>query len=307
MRKIFKIAVLSGKGGVGKSMIASSLAILFSKKFKVIALDCDVDAPNLAVWLNEIGDWQKKIPVSASLLPEIDYGKCTGCGACSKICKFGAMEMKRQKTARNDVRLLPKVNRFLCEGCGACEIVCPQNAIKLKPVQNGEIRIKKTRYDFPLVSGSLFPGQTGSGKIVSELKEEAEGLLKKKNIIGKIIQISDCAPGTGCPVNACLKDADFVLLVTEPSLSGFSDLKKVLEVVKYFNVPYAAVLNKWDVNEDISRKIEKWAGKRFLGKISYDKKIFKAVSSLTPIMETSLKAKEEIKSIYLKLIAYLKI
>ncbi|MBZ9572866.1 4Fe-4S binding protein, partial [Patescibacteria group bacterium] len=189
----------------------------------------------------------------------------------------------------------PRLNSFLCEGCGACEVICPREAIKLKSVQNGEIKIKKTKYGFPLVSGNLFPGETGSGKVVSELKKEAD---KFENDL----QIIDSAPGTGCPVIASLQDANFTILVTEPTPSGFSDLKRVLKVVNHFRISWKLVINKWDINSQLSNKMEKWAGNKFLGKISYDKKIFKAIANLTPIMETNLKVKKEIEKIYKNLI-----
>jgi MinD superfamily P-loop ATPase len=283
--KKFKLIISSGKGGVGKSMLASALAMLFAEKQKVMAVDCDADAPNLGIWLGGVKNWDKTIPVVASARPEIDYQKCNGCGLCAKNCRFSAIKMVKGK---------PVVNPFLCEGCGVCEVICPQKAIKLKPVQNGEIKIKKTKYNFPLVSGQLYPGETGSGKVVAEIKKEAEKF--KHNLM-----IIDSAPGTGCPVIASLQGGDFVVLVTEPTLSGFSDLKRVLEVVNHFNIPWGLIINKWDINPQLSNKIEKWANRKFLGKISYDKKIFKAVANLTPILKTNLEAKEEIKEIYFKL------
>ncbi len=286
--KKFKLVVASGKGGVGKSMLASALAVLFAKECSAAAVDCDVDAPNLAVWLNEAGRWDKVMPVTTSAKPEIDYKKCDGCGLCAKNCRFGALKMVNGK---------PKLNPFLCEGCGACEIICPQGAIKLKPVQNGEIKVKKTRYGFPLISGNLFPGETGSGKVVSEVKKEAEKFNCHLTII-------DSAPGTGCPVIASLQDANFALLITEPTPSGFSDLKRVLEVVEHFRIPWKLVINKWDINKDLSRKIQSWAGNKLVGEISYDKKVFKAIASLTPILETKLKVKDEIKSIFNKIKKY---
>jgi MinD superfamily P-loop ATPase len=138
-----KLVIASGKGGVGKSMLTSTLAMLFSKTKKTVAVDCDVDAPNLNIWLGGIKNWDKIIPVITSARPEIDYKKCDGCGICAKNCRFSALEMKNGK---------PQLNPFLCEGCGACEIICPQKAIKLKPVQNGEIHIKKVKSGFTLVS-----------------------------------------------------------------------------------------------------------------------------------------------------------
>ena len=295
-----KIVVASGKGGVGKSMMASSLAVLFSKFKKTVAVDCDVDAPNLASWLNEIKKEEKKIPVTTSAKPIIDYKKCNGCGLCAEKCRFSALKMVKGR---------PKLNPFLCEGCGVCEIVCPKGAVRLKPVQNGEIRIKKTKYGFPLVSGSLFPGETGSGKIITELKKEASrtasALPDKDKFKGETIMILDSSPGTGCPVIAALQDSDLAILVTEPTPSAFSDLKRVLMLIKYFNIPYQVVINKWDINPKTTDKIRKWADKRLLGKISYDKKIFKAISNLKPILETNLKAKKEITQIFKRLKAIL--
>ncbi len=280
--KKLKLVIASGKGGVGKSMLTSALAILFAKENKIAAVDCDADAPNLAIWLNEIEKWDRTIPVIASARPEINYKKCNDCGLCAKKCNFSAIKMVEGR---------PKVNQFLCEGCGACEVICPQKAIKLKPVQNGEIKIKKTKYNFPLVSGQLYPGETGSGKVVNEIKAWGEKFNYDLMLI-------DSAPGTGCPVTAALRDANFVILVTEPTPSGFSDLKRVLEVVNYFKMPWGLVINKWDINLQLSNKIKNFAKEKFLGKISYDKKIFQAISNLTPIMETNLIAKKEIKKIY---------
>ena len=284
-KKKIKLAISSGKGGVGKSMLSSCLAMLFAEKFKVTAIDCDVDAPNLAIWLNEIDKKSKSFKISTSSKPYIDYKKCNGCGICAEKCHYKAIKMVRNK---------PVLTPFLCEGCGLCKIVCPQKAIKLKPVKNGEIKIKKTKYNFPLVSGALSPGETGSGKIVSAVKKEADKFDYD-------IQVIDSSPGTGCPVMAALQDVNFVVLVTEPTPSGFSDLKRVLEVVNHFKIPWRLVVNKWDININLFNKIKKYAGKRFLGKISYDKEIFKAISKLSPILETELKSKTEIKIIFKKL------
>jgi MinD superfamily P-loop ATPase len=280
-----KIAIISGKGGVGKSMLASSLAILFARdKREIVAVDCDVDAPNLAVWLNETDNWQTRKKIKVSEKPLIDNSKINSQQAqkCASQCKFNALKIEKNKL---------KLNYFLCEGCGACELFCPKGVIKMKAVANGEIKIKNTKYDFPLVSGHLYPGETGSGKVVSEIKKQAETFKKELMLI-------DSSPGTGCPVIASVQDADFVFLVTEPTLSGLSDLKRVLKVIGHFGAPWKLTINKWDINKKMSDKIEKWSGQNFLGKISYDKNIFKAISELKPIIETSLPAKNEIKQIY---------
>lgn len=297
MNKKLKLVITSGKGGVGKSMLTSALVMLFTETKKVVAVDCDADAPNLAIWLGDVKKRDKTLPVVTSAKPMINYKKCIGCGLCAKNCRFEALKMLNGK---------PQLNPFLCEGCGACEVICPQKAIKLKPVQNGEIKIKKIKpheftriyhkfHEFYLVSGQLYPGESGSGKVVAEIKKEADKFKSD-------IQIIDSAPGTGCPVIAALQDANFVILITEPTPSAFSDLKRVLKVVNHFRLSWGLVINKWDINPQLSERIEKWCFERgqgkFLGKISYDKKIFKAISNLTPILETNLKAKKEIRKIF---------
>ena len=278
-----KIVVASGKGGVGKSMLASSLALLFSKNRKVVACDCDVDAPNLGLWLG-ITDFDENEKISTSMKATIDQKKCIKCGKCENICKFRAIK-------KNKIFV---VNPFLCEGCGACHLICPVNAIKIKPVKNGELRLKKTGYGFPLVSGQLYPGEAGSGKIVEQLRKKAENFEYE-------VMILDSAAGIGCPVIASARGCDYAVLITEPTPSGFSDLKRIIEVVDHFKIPYGVVINKWDINPKLSKKIEKWSEKKFLGKISYDKKIIDAIVNLKPVIKTDTKAVDEIKQIFKKL------
>jgi len=282
-----RIVVASGKGGVGKSMLASALAMLFSETKKVVAVDCDVDAPNLHLWLGEGEKWDRREKISTNEIPIIDYSKCNSCGQCVNICAFGALRIIKDKSV---------VNKFFCEGCGACEVFCPKKAITMKSIKNAEVKIKNKVYGFPLISAQLYPGQTGSGKVVEEIKKRAENFNYQ-------VMILDSPAGIGCPVIAALNGADFTVLITEPTPSGFSDLKRVLKVVDHFKIPYGVVINKSDINPSESNKIEKWAEDKLLGKIFYDKRIFLAIAGLKPIIKTNLPIKKEIEKIYTKLIA----
>ena len=277
-----KIVVASGKGGVGKSMLASSLALLFSKNKKIVACDCDVDAPNLGLWLG-ITDYDKSEKISTSEKAKIIDQKILD-DKILKVCKFRAIEKIDGKYV---------INPFLCEGCGACKIVYP-DAIELKPVKNGELRVKKTKHRFPLVSGQLYPGEAGSGKIVEQLRKEA----KKFDYD---VMILDAAAGIGCPVIASVRGCDYTVLITEPTPSGFSDLRRILEVVNHFKINYGIVINKWDINPKLSKEIEEWSGKKFLGKISYDKKIIDAIVNLKPPIFSDSKTVDEINGIFRKL------
>jgi len=280
-----KIAIASGKGGVGKSMLASTLAILFSQKKTVVAVDCDVDAPNLHLWLGESEKWDEIENISVSEKPIIDNKKCIGCGRCVEICAFDALRLNKNK---------PVLNQFFCEGCAACKVVCPAKAITMKKVNNAEIRIKKNVHDFPLISAQLYPGEVGSGKVVDRIKEKADRFEYE-------VMVLDSPAGTGCPVIAALNGVDFVILITEPTPSGFFDMKRVLTVVNHFKIPYAVVINKWDINPAESNRIEKWAKDRLIGKISYDKKIFQAIASLKTIIASDLTAKKEIEDVFINL------
>lgn len=283
--KKMKLVVASGKGGVGKSMFASTLAMMLAKKWKLAAVDCDVDAPNLHLWLGEDEKWDRVEKIATNELAAIDRKKCDLCGRCVEMCAFEALKIERKKVV---------VNEFFCEGCGACEAVCLQKAISMKRVENAKVRVKENVWGFFLVSGQIYPGQTGSGKVVEEIKKRAEKYKFE-------VMVLDSAAGIGCPVIASINGSDFSILITEPTLSGLSDLKRVLKVVKHFKIPFGVVINKWDINKRIAKKIKEEFKDSFLGEISYDKRIFKAISNLMPILETKLKTKEEIKKIVKKI------
>ncbi len=277
------ITVLSGKGGVGKSSIAASLAIALSKKHKIVCADCDVDAANLALvfGLREKNFKQWK-PIStnqkAVLLPD----KCSGCGKCVDACYFGAISWDSDKKR-------PVFDRFSCEGCSVCEIVCPEKAIELHDVDNAKIGYGKTAFGFEVVSAQLEMGESGSGKVVAEVKN-----LARKREKDAEMMVIDSAAGIGCPVIASVTGSSYVVAVTEPTPSGLSDLKRALDLVNHFQIPYGIVINKHDLNPAFTKKIEKFAKENnieILAKIAYDKKFVEALINLTPLIVFAKKYK----------------
>ena len=276
-----KIVVASGKGGVGKSMLSSSMAMLFAKEQKTVACDCDVDAPNLGLWLG-IREYDNTQKISTSEKAAISQNICIKCGKCADTCIFGAIEKKNESY---------NINPLFCEGCGACELVCPVNAITLTKVKNGEIKTKKTPYGFTLITGELFPGETGSGEVVDKTREMA-GKQEYETMV------LDSAAGIACPVIASIRGCNFAVLITEPSHASFADLKRVLEVVKHFKIDYGIVINQWDLNPELSDSISKWAGEKLLGKISYDKKVVDSIVKLKPVLESDSKVVSELKLIF---------
>ena len=265
-----KITILSGKGGVGKSTIAASLAITLSKKYKVIAADCDVDASNLGLVLG-VKELNEKRKISTNEWPEFDLGKCNSCKKCYNNCYFKAINWIKNK---------PELKPFGCEGCGVCAIVCPTQAIELRSVDNAKIGTALTKYGLKIVSAQLGIGQSGSGKVVTEVRKLAE----KNNAE---IMLIDAAAGIGCPVIASVTGVDFVIMVTEPTPSAFEDMKRALQLVRHFNIPNGIVINKYDVNIKKTMEIEKFSQNNnvpILAKLPYDKKFVDALVNMKPII-----------------------
>jgi MinD superfamily P-loop ATPase len=282
------IVVLSGKGGVGKSSISASLAVAFSKDKKIVCADCDVDASNLSLlfslFTNKYVEWN---PLSTNQIAIVDEDKCISCGKCIDICYFNALKM---------VRNIPKINKFGCEGCGACELICPTNAIKLQDIDNANIGYAKTNYCFFIASAQLLPGNSGSGKVVFQVRKKASEISKDTEYM-----IIDSAAGIGCPVIASVTGNDYAILVSEPTPSGFSDMKKAMDVVNHFRIKHGIIINKFDLNQEYSEKIESFAKDNdieIINKIPYDKQFVKAMTEMIPIVDFDKKYEpifEEIK------------
>ncbi len=249
------VLFLSGKGGTGKTSLAGAFAYLMEDK---VLSDCDVDAANLHLLLDPEIEAEGEYQGSQEAVK--DDSKCIDCGECRRVCRFRAIDAEFN------------IDPFLCEGCGACVYVCPTDAITLSPRVSGKWYTASTRLG-PLASAELYPGEETSGKLVTLVKQKAYALVKDVKAERLLI---DGSPGIGCPVIASVSGANAVILVTEPSLSGLHDLERILKVVRHFRIPAYLVINKFDLNEEISAQIEEFAQKEelfVLGRIPYDPKV----------------------------------
>ncbi len=283
------IAILSGKGGVGKSSLTASLAVLLSEKKKLIAADCDVDAPNLALVLG-VEKFEKKENIQTSEKAKVVADTCPECREHIDVCMFGAISWDEKNKK-------PVINKFLCEGCGACLLAFPKETIKLEKIENASINSAQTEYGFPIISGHLKMGESGSGKVVTEVKQKAENLAKKEKAD---ILLVDSSPGIGCPVVASIQGSDYIIAITEPTPSALNDLQRVLRVAEHFNVPYGLVINKWDINKDFTKKVEKFAQEnsiQILGKLPHDRAFVDALVNLKPIVEQKPEYKKTFQEI----------
>jgi len=279
-----QIVIISGKGGTGKTVITGSFAALAENK---VMADCDVDAADLHLLLQP--DVKERHEFRSGKTAIIKKELCKKCGKCLSICRFEAIS--------SDFTIDP----VSCEGCGFCSFVCPEGAIEMKENISGEWFISDTRFG-PMVHAKLGVAQENSGKLVSLVRNQAKQLAEKE---GRDWVIIDGAPGIGCPVIASLSGIDCAIVVTEPTLSGLHDASRVIDVAKHFNVKTALVINKYDLNLDMTRKIEQYCekeGVKIIGKVSFDKSVVEAmVSSKTVIEYSDSKAKDEIISIWERL------
>ncbi len=270
-----EIVVASGKGGVGKSTITASLAILLRKKgFKLVAVDADAEAPNLNLVLG-VTDWDTVKPYYEGRYAEIVEDKCINCGECLTACPFGAIEVVNGRYV---------INKWICEGCYTCSFVCPVKAIRfIRDIVAGYIRVKNTTpYGFPLVSGEIVPGRPNSGKLVTEVKNLAKQLIGLNSYI-----LVDAAAGIGCQVISSLAGAHMAILVAEPTPASFNDMLRVYKLTRHFGIPAALIINKYDLDPEWYRKIRDYALKHnidYLGEIPYDDKVAYSIAYMKPVI-----------------------
>lgn len=262
-----ELVILSGKGGTGKTSITSAFASLAEN---MVLCDADVDAADLHLILNP--DFKKTEDFKGGHEAVIDPDKCTQCGRCLELCRFDA------------VKDTFEIDSIECEGCGVCVDLCPEQAIDFPEVVCGQWHISNTRFG-PMVHARLGIAQENSGKLVALVRQEAKKIAEKNNLD---LILTDGPPGIGCPVIASISQATAILIVAEPTVSGFHDMERVGQLSKHFNIPAMVCINKYDLNPDQTKKIEDLARETHIavvGRISFDKTFTQAMIQAKTIFE----------------------
>ena len=271
-RRIKEIVIISGKGGTGKTSLAASFAYLGGED--VIVADCDVDAADMHLLLKP--DFAEAEDFYSGELAYIHQNECIRCGKCKEVCRFDAIPIIDGKYI---------VEPLSCEGCGYCARVCPTNAIENKDLNVGKWYISSIKTGSIMVHAKLGIGADNSGKLVAKVKNEAKEIAEDEF---KDYIIVDGSPGVGCPVVSSLSGASFVVLVTEPSVSGLHDLKRVYELVKKFRLKTACIINKSDINPKITKEIQGFLEEeniKHIANLPYDEDFTKAITNGQTIVE----------------------
>jgi len=252
-----RIAVASGKGGTGKTTMATNRAYIASRNGRSVAyLDCDVEEPNGHIFLKPRITSSKPIGV---LIPEVDEAACNHCGKCGEICQYSAIVCVGEK-----VLVYPE----LCHACGGCALVCPTGAISETPREMGRLEIGNAD-GIHFVHGLLNVGEAMSPPLIRQVKAVAAAAD---------LVVADSPPGTSCPVIESVRDADFVLLVTEPTPFGLNDLKLAIEMVRALKLPFGVVINRADVGDGETRRYCEQQRIEVLAEIPDDRKVAEVYS-----------------------------
>lgn len=276
-----QLLILSGKGGTGKTTIASAFIKL--SKARAYA-DCDVDAPNLHLITDQSVEPKKKdyygLPKA-----EINQNLCIGCDLCRKNCRFDAVLHDK----------IYEIDAFACEGCGVCEMVCPADAITMKHAVAGELKLFENSSNV-FSTAQLKMGSGTSGMLVTEVKKQMKSAIEDVELA-----IIDGSPGIGCPVIASISGVDMVLIVAEPSISGISDLERIIKTAFSFGTKAVVCTNKFDTNIKNSRKIEEFCrinNLPFTGQIPYDLDAVRAINSGKSIADIDCSSGTAVKEVY---------
>lgn len=268
------ISIASGKGGTGKTTVATNLALALDSKVQL--LDCDVEEPNAHLFIHPVFNESKIITTP---VPEVDEGKCTRCRKCADICRFKAIILIGET-----VLTFPE----LCHSCGGCLEVCPEGAITEKGRELGVIE-KGHRNGMEFIHGRLRIGEAMSPPLIRQVRALTDP---------DRITIIDAPPGTSCPVITAMKNTDFVLLVTEPTPFGLHDLKLAFEAVKILDIPCGLVINRSDIGNDAVRDYALQEDLPVLMEIPFDRQIAEAYSKGEVLVEIRPGWKEKFLGLY---------
>jgi len=286
-----ELVIISGKGGTGKTSITASLAMLAEK---AVLADCDVDAADLHLVLTP--EIEKTHVFTAGREAVIRQEDCDSCGTCLQYCRFGGIA--RERGGNGKARFY--VDEAHCEGCGVCVHFCPAQAIDFPERVCGEWYVSRTRKG-PMVHACLGIGAENSGKLVSTVRREAAQIARGKKIP---LIIVDGPPGIGCPVIASVTGASLVLVVTEPTLSGEHDLDRVLKLTRHFGIPTAICVNKWDLNPEMTERIETKArgvAAAVAGRVRYDSAVTFAQIQEKAVVEIETASADDIRNLWSRL------
>jgi MinD superfamily P-loop ATPase len=283
-----EVVVISGKGGTGKTSITASFAALARK---AVIADCDVDAADLHLVLRPQIE-NRRETFTSGRIAVIRTDDCIGCGLCRNLCRFDAIRQNKEYYV---------VDPFACEGCGVCVEFCPAKAIDFPEQVCGEWFVYTTPFG-ELVHARMRPGAENSGKLVSLVRQEARKIAERQQSDYLLV---DGPPGIGCPVIASITGADLVLAVAEPTLSGEHDLQRIFQLAGHFGIPARVCINKWDINPEISERIEaeaKASGIPSIGRIPYDRAFTEAqINGRTLVEESDGPASQAVRAAWEKL------
>ena len=267
-----ELVVISGKGGTGKTSITASFAYL--EKENCVLGDCDVDAANMHLLLD--ADFSYQEDFYSGEVAFIDEEFCSNCGECKDVCRFDAIHVIDKQH---------RVDPISCEGCWYCSRICHTEAISMNVKKAGDFYISRVKTGTMMAHAKLGFGAENSGKLVAKVKKEAKELAKTNQ---KEFLLIDGSPGVGCPVISSLSGANLAVLVTEATVSGLHDLKRVYELVKTFNIKAVCIINKCDLNAEVTEEIEAFLIEEevsLVAKLPYDETFTKALVQAQTIIE----------------------
>ncbi len=265
-----QIVVLSGKGGTGKTSLTAAFSQLAEN---VVLADCDVDASNLPIIATP--DLRKEEIFIGGESAVIDPEACINCGRCAAFCRFDAISFGRSSY---------EVTDYKCDGCRLCVRLCPTQAIVMKQHDKSRWFTSATRFG-DMVHARLGVAEENSGKLVTKVRHQAKLLAQEQ---GHELVIIDGPPGIGCPATSSMSGVDLAVLVTEPTMSGLHDLKRILETASHFRIKPLVLINKFDLSLEQSQTIEHFCEQReipVLGKIPFDKIFVQAMSQRKTVLE----------------------